>query len=198
MSGIPAWERLRAPDRQPLVIGPVTQFELDTLRIVDGDAPQLDGATVFDAWRSGAQCVVRAAAVGGHHVRPWQVVAARLEVTGDDGRLAALLGEDAVVAADGQLEHQACACRGVSADRVYRAIGAGWSTVEQLKRATRVSFGECQGRRCVPWLAARLELDPDDPRARVRTRPPLVPVPLALLAAYAGLGTDASSPAAAP
>ena len=98
---------------------------------------------------------------------PLLVTAARIKIRGSDGRLEALLGADRAVAAAGELEHLACACRGISADAVYRAIGHGWSTADQLKRATRVAFGECQGRRCVPWLAARLELEPGDPRARL-------------------------------
>jgi len=57
--------------------------------------------------------------------------------------------------------------------------------MEQLKRSSRIAFGECQGRRCVPWLAERLELAADDPRAQVRARPPLVPVPVSVLAAFA-------------
>lgn len=157
------------------------------LRIVDGELPEHDGAVVFDAWFTddGALTVVRAAAIRDVAVTPWEIRASQLVVEGSDGRLEALLAGSGVVAAAGELERQACACRGISVDAAYRAIGAGWETVEAVKRATRIGFGPCQGRRCVPWLAARLELAADDPLAQITPRPPLVPVPISVLAAYA-------------
>jgi bacterioferritin-associated ferredoxin len=185
MTGIPAWERLRATDRRPLVVAAVERETVDTLEVDDHDLPAFHGATVFDAWRVDSGCVVRAARVVGEVVTPYEVTARHLRIVNGDGRLEALLGGDAPVSASGELERQACACRGVSSDAVYRAIGHGWTTVDQLKRATRVAFGECQGRRCVPWLAARLELHVADPRAMLTPRPPLVPVPVSVLAAYA-------------
>ena len=197
MTGIPAWERLRAADRRPLVVRPVQRTTTERLLIDDHDLPEFGGATVFDAWTAAGGYVVRAARVEGDAVTPYQVVAANLRIVNGDGRLEALLGAGGPVAASGELERQACACRGVSSDAVYRAIGNGWSTVDQLKRATRVAFGECQGRRCVPWLAERLELDPADPRAMLTPRPPLVPVPASVLAAYAGGGAVPAAGAAA-
>lgn len=182
---LPVWERLRAPDRRRLRIAPLQRVELDLLRIVDGDLPDLDGATVFDAWTDPAGYAVRAALLTEADASPYLVHAAQLEIVGSDGRLEALLGRESVVAAAGELERLACACRGISADAIYRAIGAGWTTVDQLKRSSRIAFGECQGRRCVPWLAERLELAADDSRAQVRARPPLVPVPASVLAAFA-------------
>ena len=182
---LPVWERLRAPDRRLLQVGPVQRVEVERLRVVDGDLPELDGATVFDAWTDVSGYVLRAARLTDAHASPYLVHAASLEIVGSDGRLEALLGGGSVVATPGELERLACACRGISADAIYRAIAAGWSTVEQLKRSSRIAFGECQGRRCVPWLAERLELALDDPRAQVRARPPLVPVPASVLAAFA-------------
>ncbi len=196
MSGVPSWERLRAADRRPLEVAPVVVVERDELMVSNGDLPALEGATVFDAWRDGDRVVLRAALLDDARVTPYLVTVARLRITDSDGRLEALLGGDEPVAARGELEGLACACRGISADTVYRAIGNGWATVDQLKRATRVAFGECQGRRCVPWLAGRLELETTDPRARLTPRPPLVPVPASVLAAYAGLVTVPSSDAA--
>ena len=149
-----------------LEIAPLERAQVDELLVEDGDLPAFGGATVFDAWRSVGAVVLRAARIEEGRVTPLLVTAATIEIRGSDGRLEALLGADRAVAAAGELEHLACACRGISADAVYRAIGHGWSTADQLKRATRVAFGECQGRRCVPWLAARLELEPGDPRAR--------------------------------
>lgn len=184
----PAWERLRAPDHRPLRIGPIHRMSVDALRITDGDLPDHDRATVFDAWPQGDATVVRAASVAEVAVTPWEISAARLVISGSDGRLEALLDGAGPVIGLGHLERQACACRGISADAAYRAIGAGWETVDAVKRATRIGFGPCQGRRCIPWLADRLELDHADPLAQITPRPPLVPVPIALLAAFAGSG----------
>lgn len=195
MSGLPSWERLRAADRRALEVGAVVEVERDEVTVNDGDLPEVEGATVFDAWREADRVVLRAARLDDLRVTPYLVRAGRLRITGSDGRLEALLGGNEPVSAPGELEGLACACRGISADTVYRAIGNGWATVDQLKRATRVAFGECQGRRCVPWLAGRLELDAADPRAQLTPRPPLVPVPASLLAAYAGVVTESSSAA---
>ncbi len=188
VGGVPSWERLRAHDRRPLRVEPVQSVAVDDLEVVDGDLPQLGGATVFDAWADAGGFLLRAARISDTRAIPILVRAARLRIAESDGRLEALLGERRPVATAGDLERQACACRGIAADAVYQAVSRGWQTVDQLKRATRVGFGECQGRRCVPWLAARLELAPDDPRAQLRPRPPLVPVPASILAAFAGTG----------
>ena len=181
---VPSWERLRAPDHRPLRVAPVRREAVDRLRVIDGDLPDHLGATVFDAWPVDGGVVVRAAAMRDIQVRPLEVWTARLEVAGSDGRLEALLAGDGPVAAAGNLERQACACRGISADAAYAAIGSGWATVEAVRRATRIGFGPCQGRRCVPWLAERLELAVTDPLAQMTPRPPLVPVPLSVLAAF--------------
>ena len=183
----PVWERLRAPDHRALRIGPVRDATVAELRIVDGELPDFGRAVVFDAWfaDAGAVTVVRAAAMRDVDVAPWEIRASQLLVEGSDGRLEALLAGSGPVAVAGELERQACACRGISVDAAYRAIGAGWETADAVKRATRIGFGPCQGRRCVPWLAARLELSLEDSRAQITPRPPLVPVPAAILAAFA-------------
>jgi hypothetical protein len=178
------WERLRAPDSRPLIVDPLRRVERDALRVVDGDLPQIDGATLFDAWRVEDGYALRAAAIADVVVIPYAIRARELQIEGSDGRLEALLGERRAVGAEGELERLACACRGISVDAVYRAVGAGWRTAEQVKRSTRLAFGVCQGRRCIPWLADRLELDPADPLAQVTPRPPLVPVPASVLAAF--------------
>ena len=180
----PAWERLRAPDHRPLRVQPIRRESVERLRIVDGDLPDHDAATVFDAWTDGDGYVLRAAARHDDEIVPYELRARSLEVDGSDGRLEALLAGGGAVAGEGELERQACACRGVSVDAAYRAIAAGWGTVDAVKRATRIGFGPCQGRRCVPWLAARLELAPGDPLAQITPRPPLVPVPISVLAAF--------------
>lgn len=180
----PVWERLRSSDARPLRVSGVRRATVEVLRVVDGDLPEHDGATVFDAWSEGATTVVRAATVRHQTALPWEIRAGRLAIEGSDGRLEALLAGSGAVASAGELERQACACRGISTDAAYRAIAAGWETADAVKRATRIGFGPCQGRRCIPWLAARLELDPDDPLAQITPRPPLVPVPISVLAAF--------------
>ena len=181
---LPVWERLRAPDSRPLIVEALRRVERESVRVVDGDLPDMDGATLFDARRVGDGYALRAAAIADIVVTPYAIRAREMEIEGSDGRLEALLGERRPVAAQGELERLACACRGISVDAVYRALGAGWRTAEQVKRSTRLAFGVCQGRRCVPWLAERLELDPADPLAQVTPRPPLVPVPASILAAF--------------
>jgi hypothetical protein len=180
----PIWERLRADAGRPLRVGTVRHLSVDVLAVVDGDLPDHDSATVFDAWAGQRGVTVRAASIRDGDVTPWQIAASEVRVHGSDGRLEALLAGSGRVASSGELERLACACRGVSVDAAYRAIGAGWGSADAIKRATRIGFGPCQGRRCIPWLAERLELDPDDPLAQITPRPPLVPVPISVLAAY--------------
>ena len=180
----PVWERLRADGGRPLRVGSVRHVSVDVLAVVGGDLPDHDGATIFDAWADERGVTVRAASIRGGDVTPWQIGATEVRVHASDGRLEALLAGSGRVASSGELERLACACRGVSVDAAYRAIGAGWGTADAIKRATRIGFGPCQGRRCIPWLAERLELDPDDPLAQITPRPPLVPVPISVLAAY--------------
>jgi bacterioferritin-associated ferredoxin len=185
----PSWDRLRAPDHRPLRVAAIRRLAVERLRVVDGDLPDHGEATVFDAWRTAhGGFVVRAARVRDVDVVALQLDARHLEIEASDGRLEALLAGEGPVAAAGNLERQACPCRGVSTDAAYTAIGAGWATADAVKRATRIGFGPCQGRRCVPWLADRLELPAGDPLAQITPRPPLVPVPISVLAAFAGEG----------
>ncbi|MDQ2934672.1 MAG: hypothetical protein M3R49_06775, partial [Chloroflexota bacterium] len=115
---LPVWERLRAPDRRALQVGPMQRLEVDLLRVVDGDLLDVDGATVFDAWADEGGYTLRAALLTDALATPYLVRAADLQIIGSDGRLEALLGRGAVVAAPGELERLACACRGISADAV--------------------------------------------------------------------------------
>ena len=70
-------------------------------------------------------------------------------------------------------------------EAIYRSADQGWTTVEEVKRRTGVAFGECQGRRCVAAIATRLDQAPGERGARITPRPPLVPVPASVLAAFA-------------
>lgn len=196
-AALPAWDRLRADGHGRLRVEAPRAVDIEVVEIVDGDLPDLDGATVFDAWREGDVYRLRAARVTDGAAATWGVTARRLHLVRPDPALLRLLGIDpGQPPLDVELIGAApipvtepglvCSCRAVGDDAVVRAIAAGWWTADALKRATRLAFGECQGRRCLPLAAARLEMAVDDPRAQVTPRPPLVPVPASVLAAFAG------------
>lgn len=196
LNELPAWDRLSVPAGAVLEVAPVRHVELDELLVVDDDLPQLDGATLIWAWASDGGWAARAACIRGALATPYAVRAPRLRIERPDPNLARLLGIDpaappstvTLVGEPRSLEppprHLACICRLTEAEQMYRAIADGWRTVDELKRATGVAFGQCQGRRCVAGLAARLDLSPEDPRGNITPRPPLVPVPASVLAAF--------------
>lgn len=195
MSVLPAWERLRSDGAGRLRVERPRSVRVQVLTVVDGDLPELDGATIFDAWRTSPGYRLRAAAIRKGLASTWELQAGALHLVGPDPALLDLLRIDpSNPPPDVRLEGAAqapltepglvCGCRGVREDAVVHALAAGWWSADAVKRATRVAFGECQGRRCLPLLAARLELEPDTSLAKVTPRPPLVPVPASVLAAF--------------
>ncbi|MGH2455000.1 MAG: (2Fe-2S)-binding protein [Candidatus Limnocylindria bacterium] len=194
---LPAWDRLEVPSGRRLAVAPVRQVALDELLIDDDDLPQLDDATVFWAWPDADGWAVRAVRIREAQATPYLVRAARLRIRRPDPSLARLLGIDPAapppsVSLEGEPRPMespprqlACICRLTPAGDLYRAMEAGWRTVDEVKRATGVGFGVCQGRRCLPGIAARLDLSPAEPRGTMTPRPPLVPVPASVLAAFA-------------
>lgn len=178
----PPWERLRAPESGRLTVAPLERRSLAVLRVVDGDLPDLDGATLvwIDRLPDG-RWHARAARIDGEVAEPSVVTADRVEVIGRDPALARLMGE-AVPLGAGGAEPAGCTCRSVAAGSI--AAAAGWRSVDAVKRATRAASGACQGRRCVAAIGAALALEPADPRSQITARPPLVPLPVALLAAF--------------
>ncbi len=195
-----AWDRLEPPQRagdvaqrRPLTVLPLERVVVDELLVVDDDLPQARGATLVwlereprGAWTAWA------ALIDEERATPWLVTASRVRLVRPDPALLRLIGPGAAAIVEGEprpLEpmprHLACICREKSAESVYRAAGAGWTSVEALKRRTGVLFGECQGRRCEALVAGWLDLEADDPLAQMTPRPPLVPVPASLLAAFA-------------
>lgn len=197
LAELPAWDRLTVPPGETLSVRPVRRVAFDELLVVDDDLPQLDDATLIWAWPTADGWAARAARIRGTLATPYAVTAARLRVERPDPNLARLLGIDPAappssvrIAGNPRgLEplprHLACICRLTESEQVYRAIHDGWRTVEELKRATGVAFGQCQGRRCLAGLAHRVDLTPDQPRGNITPRPPLVPVPASVLAAFA-------------
>ncbi len=193
-----AWDRLLPPERggdvaqrSALQVEALREVEVEELLVRDDALPAAAGATLF--WLEGREgsWEAWAASIDGDHAIPWVVRAARLRLERSDPSLLALLGDAATP--DGTeprgLEPMprtlACICRERGVEAIYRSADEGWTTVEEVKRRTGVAFGECQGRRCVGAIAARLDQGADDRGARITPRPPLVPVPASVLAALA-------------
>lgn len=81
-----------------------------------------------------------------------------------------------------------CLCRDVTAGDVRRAVAAGYTDVETLKRFTGAFTGPCQGKTCaeaVRRLLAELTGRSPDEVPEPPARPPLSPVRLGTLAAGA-------------
>jgi len=201
-----AWDRLTPPERGgdvsqrvPLRVATLRRLSVDELVVEDDDLPQADGATLFWLERRNPGWEAWAARIVGADATPWLVAAQRLHLVRPDPALLSLIGLDAgprnaTITTSGSPRavepvprQLACICRERSLDAVYRAAEEGWRTVDAVKRRTGAIFGECQGRRCRARIAERLDLDPSDPRAQITPRPPLVPVPASVLAAFAGV-----------
>ena len=193
-----AWDRLLPPERggdvaqrSPLHVEPLRRLEVDELLVRDDDLPDAEDATLF--WLEGREgsWEAWAATIDGDRAVPWVVRAARLRLERSDPSLLALLGGEAAPDSgeprplEPMPRTLACICRERSVEAIYRSADEGWTTVEEVKRRTGVAFGECQGRRCVGPVAARLDQGRDDRGARITPRPPLVPVPASILAAFA-------------
>ncbi len=196
-----AWDRLEPPQRagdvaqrRPLVVHELQRRHVDELLVVDDDLPQADGATLVWLERDGAGWVAWAAQLRHTEAIPWIVAARTVRLVRPDPSLLRLLGQDsgAVMvegdprAVEPMPRQLSCICRETSAESAYRAAESGWTTVDAVKRRTGAVFGECQGRRCEALIAGWLDLEAGDPRGRITPRPPLVPVPASVLAAFAG------------
>ena len=201
LNPVMAWDRLLPPERggdaaqrSPLRVEPLRRLEVDELLIRDDDLPAAEGATLFWLERTQDGWMAWAASIEADRAVPWVVRASRLRLERADPSLLAMLALVADDAEEGADEPRplepmprslACICRERSMEAVYRSADEGWTTVEEVKRRAGVAFGECQGRRCVAAIAARLDQGPDDRGARITPRPPLVPVPASVLAAFA-------------
>lgn len=199
-----AWDRLTPPERAgdpgqraPLSVAPLRRLVVEELLVVDDDLPQAGGSTLFWLHRAPGAWQAWAARIDGPSAVPWLVTAERLLLERPDPSLLRLVQADAAAHAQATAEvlgeprplepmprSLACICRERSAEAIYRSVEAGWQTVEEVKRRTGSAFGECQGRRCVAVIAARLDQRPGDRGAAITPRPPLVPVPASVLAAF--------------
>jgi thioredoxin reductase/bacterioferritin-associated ferredoxin len=89
-----------------------------------------------------------------------------------------------------------CRCEEVTVAEIQDAVRRGGRSVRAVKAATRVGMGPCQGRICgnlVAHLVARETGRPVSEVMDLSPRPPVKPVPLAVLA---GLAAEGSSEAA--
>jgi len=196
LAPLPAWDRLVAPSHASLKVEPLRRANVEELLVIDDELPQFGAATLFWAWADAAGWSVRAALIEGEAATPLAITATRLRLERPDPNLARLLGIDPAappssvrISGHARVLEQpprqyACICRLTPTEEVYDAIEAGWRTVDELKRATGAAFGQCQGRRCVDGLAQRLDLSPVQARGNITSRPPLVPVPASVLAAF--------------
>ncbi len=78
-----------------------------------------------------------------------------------------------------------CRCEDLTLKDIREAISQGCTTLEEIKRVTRCGMGPCQGRTCLPLVAAELS------RATGRgieeilpctVRPPLMPLKMGTIA----------------
>jgi len=78
-----------------------------------------------------------------------------------------------------------CRCENITAGEVRAAADQGLREINRVKAATRLGMGRCQGRVCsiagAEVLAARLGVSVDSV-GRLRTQPPVKPVPIDVLA----------------
>lgn len=77
-----------------------------------------------------------------------------------------------------------CRCEETTFAQISRAQGTGHASAVEIKAATRLSMGRCQGRNCLPTLIALAERaggGPPDSGLLPAARPPARPVPLAAL-----------------
>jgi bacterioferritin-associated ferredoxin len=78
-----------------------------------------------------------------------------------------------------------CRCEDISEEDVLKAIRAGYTDLEELRKKLRIGMGPCQGRVCVQIVAKILEKETGFPVGSMRmptVRSPLVPVSLGALA----------------
>ncbi|RLF48618.1 MAG: (2Fe-2S)-binding protein [Thermoplasmata archaeon] len=78
-----------------------------------------------------------------------------------------------------------CRCEDVTEEDVVKAIKEGYTTLDELKHVLRLGMGPCQGRTCIPLATRILARETGKKVSEIElqtSRPPVVPVPLGLLA----------------
>jgi sarcosine oxidase subunit beta len=82
-----------------------------------------------------------------------------------------------------------CRCEDVTLHDVEKAVAAGYSDLEEVKRYTGFGTGPCQGKECLREIALAIAGAACLPPAEVApftSRPPLVPTELGVLAGRPG------------
>ena len=78
-----------------------------------------------------------------------------------------------------------CRCEDISEEDVIKAIDAGYTDIEELRKKLRIGMGPCQGRVCIQLVARILERKTGKKISKIplpTVRPPIVPVSLGTLA----------------
>jgi Sarcosine oxidase A3 domain len=70
----------------------------------------------------------------------------------------------------------------VTRDEVIEAIILGYRDIESLKRFVGFGTGPCQGKQCIQFVREIMAGMGIDPGPGTTSRPPINPVPLALMA----------------
>ncbi len=76
-----------------------------------------------------------------------------------------------------------CRCEELTLKSLLADPNRGSGDLNAVKTSSRLGMGRCQGRNCLHTAAALLGVESEDIAAQPRTRPPLKPIPLGLLAA---------------
>jgi len=72
-----------------------------------------------------------------------------------------------------------CRCEEVTKEEIVRAIRRGATTINAIKRWTRVGMGLCQGKSCLQSVAKILSEETGKPMSEIKphtSRPPIRPV----------------------
>jgi len=76
-----------------------------------------------------------------------------------------------------------CLCEDVTRDEIVIAIMLGYRDIESLKRYVGFGTGPCQGKQCIQFVREIMAEMGIAPGPGMTSRPPIKPIPLALIAA---------------
>lgn len=78
-----------------------------------------------------------------------------------------------------------CRCEDITREKLLEVIAQGYTTIDEIKRATRAGMGPCQGRTCRLLIAQELSRIYKIPMEEVLMptfRPPVKPISMGMLA----------------
>lgn len=76
----------------------------------------------------------------------------------------------------------ACLCEDVTKEEIQRAVMQGYRDIESLKRYVGFGTGPCKGKQCIQFVREILIEMGLRPEVGMTARPPIEPVPLAIMA----------------